>query len=128
MPREKKISLLSVIVPAVTSSLICSVLAVLSTDDYWKQKGWLSEKSASPLHQGIAILCITSTGLMNFTYYLWVHQSLHQQLANIHNKIKNYTNNFSGKYMNEIFIDDAHLSDIGNKLLAEKISIKLNDN
>ena len=43
-------------------------------------------------------------------------------------EIKNYTNNFSEKYMNEIFIDDAHLSDIGNKLLAEEISIKLNDN
>lgn len=42
--------------------------------------------------------------------------------------ISSYMNNQTGIYKNEIFIDTAHLSDLGNEFLAENILFILNKN
>ena len=35
-------------------------------------------------------------------------------------------NNFTGIYKNEIFIDNIHLSDLGNEIIADEIIEKIN--
>ena len=37
-----------------------------------------------------------------------------------------YMDNFTGIYKNEIFIDNAHLSDNGNEIVADEIIKKIN--
>lgn len=84
------ITTISMVTASVTSSLICSVLAVLSADDYWNENGWLTE-TKHPARQALAYTCISATGLMNFTYYLWVHKTLHEQLTRLSQKINDKT-------------------------------------